>query len=433
VTTPSGRPTAAPVTIRLIGDFDVLVDGVSTAAQWRRRDAAAVVKVLALTPDRSLHRERLMELLWPDVDTALAATRLHKAAHFARRATGRADAVVLRERVGLFPGADINVDIRDFRTAVVRARGVGGVEAAAAVLDRFPGEALPADLYEPWAQDARERHARARQQLLRQAQRWEELLELDPASEDAHLALMRRLVQQGDRSAALRQFERMDRALRDELGVRPSPAAVRLRAQVISAIRVLGPLTVAEETRLEQRIRFCRTPDDVTIAYAVTGDGPPLVKTANWMTHLDHDWHSPVWRHWLVDLSRRHRLIRYDERGCGLSERRPAEQSFDAWVRDLEAVVDAAGLDRFDLLGISQGGPVSMMYAARHPDRVRRLVLFGSYVQGRLVRARSEEAIRNHHMQVELARLGWGSDDPAFRMCFTAQFMPGEPLRKGKT
>ena len=290
-------------------------------------DAAAVVKVLALTPDRSLHRERLMELLWPDVDAALAAARLHKAAHFARRATGRADAVVLRERVGLFPGSDINVDIRDFGTAVVRARGVGGVEAAAAVLDRFPGETLPADLYEPWAQDARERHARARQQLLRQAQRWEELLELDPASEDAHLALMRRLVQQGNRSAALRQFERMDRALRDELGVRPSPAAVRLLAQVISAIRVLGPLTVAEETRLEQRIRFCRTPDDVTIAYAVTGDGPPLVKTANWMTHLDHDWHSPVWRHWLVDLSRRHRLIRYDERGCGLSERRPPSRA----------------------------------------------------------------------------------------------------------
>ncbi len=415
---------AAPVKVRLLGQFGVDVDG--TAASGWRRDAAALVKVLALSPARSLHRERLMDVLWAELDADTAASRLHKAAHFARRATGRQDAVVLRgDLVTLFPGGEISVDIEDFAVAADRAGAAGTISAAAAALDRYPDEPLPADPYEPWAHEVRERHALLRTRLLRQAERWDQVLVADPADEEAHLALMRRHVRDGDRSAALRQFERMDRALRSELGVGPSPAAVRLREQVISAMRDLEPLTIAEEVRLEQRIRFCRTADDVTIAYATTGTGPPLVKAANWMTHLDHDWHSPVWRHWLVDLSRRHQLIRYDERGCGLSDREIPDQSFEAWVRDLETVVDAAEVDRFDLLGISQGGGVAMEYAARHPERVRRLVLYGTYVQGRVARAVGDEDLRNHRLQIELARLGWGSDDPAFRMYFTAQFMPG--------
>jgi pimeloyl-ACP methyl ester carboxylesterase len=148
------------------------------------------------------------------------------------------------------------------------------------------------------------------------------------------------------------------------------------------------------------------------------------VKAANWLTHLDHDWNSTVWRHWLVGLSRTHTLVRYDERGCGLSDWDIPEPELDDWVRDLEAVVDAAGLDRFPLLGISQGGSVAVHYAARHPERVTKLVLYGTYVQGRMVRARSEEDRQEHALQVQLARVGWGRDDPSFRQVFTAQFMP---------
>lgn len=189
-------------------------------------------------------------------------------------------------------------------------------------------------------------------------------------------------------------------------------------------MRDLGRITPAEQERLEQQIRFTRTRDDVTLAYACSGSGAPLVKAANWLTHLDHDWHSTVWRHWLMDLPRGHRLIRYDERGCGLSDWDIKPPSFASWVHDLEAVVDSAGLDRFPLLGISQGGPVAVAYAARHPERVTKLVLYGSYAQGRLVRARSEEQVREHALDVELARLGWGRDDPTFRQVFTSQFMP---------
>ena len=126
-----------------------------------------------------------------------------------------------------------------------------------------------------------------------------------------------------------------------------------------------------------QEIRFCTAGDGTRLAYAGSGAGPPLVKAANWLSHLDYDWESPAWRHWLADLSRRFRLIRYDERGCGLSDWDIARFSFEDWVDDLEAVVDAAGLDRFPLLGISRGGPVAIAYAVRHPGRVTHLVLLG--------------------------------------------------------
>jgi pimeloyl-ACP methyl ester carboxylesterase len=293
------------------------------------------------------------------------------------------------------------------------------------VLDEHPGEPLPAELYLDWAAEPRERLAGLRHQLLQQAGRWREIIELDPADEDAHVGLMRELAKAGDRRGALREFENLDRSLRRELGTGPGPTAVALRDELLAALQDLETVTPAEVGRLEQQIRFCRTADEVTLAYACSGSGPPLVKAANWLTHVDHDWNSPVWRHWLVELSRRHQLIRYDERGCGLSDWDIKPATFDSWVQDLETVVDSAGLDRFPLLGISQGGPVAVAYAARHPERVTRLVLYGTYVQGRLPRATTEEARREHALQVELARLGWGRDEPAFRQVFTSQFMPG--------
>jgi len=183
-------------------------------------------------------------------------------------------------------------------------------------------------------------------------------------------------------------------------------------------------MTPAEAGRLEQEIRFCRTGDGVTIAYASSGEGTPLVRAANWLTHVDHDWNSSVWRHWLVDLSRNHRLIRYDERGCGLSDWDIEPPTFESWIRDLEAVVDSAGVERSPLIGISRAGPVAIAYAMRHPERVSKLVLYGTYVQGRVARATNDEQVRLHRAQVELARLGWGRDDPTFRQVFTSQFMP---------
>ncbi|GAA4404761.1 alpha/beta fold hydrolase [Fodinibacter luteus] len=176
--------------------------------------------------------------------------------------------------------------------------------------------------------------------------------------------------------------------------------------------------------RVEQRIRFCRTADGERLAYATVGDGPPLVRAAHWITHLDHEWESPVWQHWMEGLSRNRTLVRYDERGCGLSDHDPYDVSLESFVHDLETVVDDLGLERFPLMGLSQGGPVAVEYAHRHPERVSRLVLVGAFVQGRRARATTPSHELEFEMQRDLIRLGWGRDEHSFRLYFSSVFMP---------
>ena len=176
--------------------------------------------------------------------------------------------------------------------------------------------------------------------------------------------------------------------------------------------------------RATQQIRYCTSPDGVRIAYASTGSGPPLVKAANWLTHLDLEWDSPIWAHWIDALSAHHRLIRYDERGCGMSDWDVSGISLDAWVEDLELVVDSVGLERFPLLGLSQGGAVALAYAVRHPERVSRVVLVGAYARGRLARAASPDEREEAALDMQVGRVGWRRDDPAYRQVFAAQFLP---------
>jgi pimeloyl-ACP methyl ester carboxylesterase/DNA-binding CsgD family transcriptional regulator len=177
-------------------------------------------------------------------------------------------------------------------------------------------------------------------------------------------------------------------------------------------------------TTPSQQIRFCTSSDGVRIAYATSGNGPPLVKVGTWMTHVELDWESSVWRPWLREMSRDHTFLRYDSRGCGLSDREVAELSVEAWVRDLEAVADAAGIERFPLLGLSQGAAIAIAYAARHPERVSHLILHGAFARGRLRRDPSPQEREDAETMVKLAELGWGKDDPAYRQFFTTQFIP---------
>ena len=134
---------------------------------------------------------------------------------------------------------------------------------------------------------------------------------------------------------------------------------------------------------MKQAVRFCVTPDGVRLAYAATGSGPPIVRVATWLTHLEFDSDSPVWRHWLDGLGHGRTLVRYDERGCGLSDREVGDPDVDTWVADLETVADAVELDRFALLGMSQGAAIALAYAAQHPDRVTHLILYGGWARGR--------------------------------------------------
>jgi len=179
---------------------------------------------------------------------------------------------------------------------------------------------------------------------------------------------------------------------------------------------------------MKQQIRFCRAHDGTRIAFAVTGSGSPLVRAPHWLTHLEYEWQSPLWRPWLTALTAGRSLVRMDARGCGLSDRGVETISFEAFVRDLEAVVDAAGLERFALFGHSQGGAIAMEYAVRHPERVSQLVLLGAYARGRL--KRSPQSRSESEAQLKLVEVGWGGDDPSYRQFFASQFMPGASLEQ---
>jgi pimeloyl-ACP methyl ester carboxylesterase/DNA-binding winged helix-turn-helix (wHTH) protein len=181
--------------------------------------------------------------------------------------------------------------------------------------------------------------------------------------------------------------------------------------------------TPAPPTALRQEVRFCAASDGAQIAYASVGRGLPLVKTANWLNHLEYDWESPVWSPLFRVLAGEYQFVRYDARGNGLSDWDVPDLSFDAFVSDLETVVEAVGLKRFSLLGISQGAAISIAYAVRHPERVSHLVLYGSFARGRKKRGSPTE-IANSDAMVTLIRQGWGQENPAFRQLFTSLFIP---------
>ncbi len=172
----------------------------------------------------------------------------------------------------------------------------------------------------------------------------------------------------------------------------------------------------------DQEIRFCRGRDGVRIAYAVHGSGPPVVVVSCWLSHLQHDWQSPVWRHFLDELGEIATVIRYDERGFGLSDWNVTDFSLDARLADLEALIDKLDMPRFVLLGMSGGAPVGMAYASRHPERVSRMILYGAAIGG--WRLDTPEAKDREETFRGLIRIGWARPDPVFRRVFTSIFVP---------
>jgi pimeloyl-ACP methyl ester carboxylesterase/DNA-binding CsgD family transcriptional regulator len=179
------------------------------------------------------------------------------------------------------------------------------------------------------------------------------------------------------------------------------------------------------ESRFRQRVRYLRTVDGVQLAWAEAGAGPVLVKAANWLTHLEYELESPLWRHWIRFFTDHFRLVRYDERGNGLTEWKVGDLSFERFVEDLDTVIQAAGPEEpFTLIGMSQGAATAVAYAVDHPDRVGRLVLYGGYARG-VAHRRDPSIERESSAIVELTRLGWDRDNPVFRQLFTSCFAPG--------
>lgn len=381
----------AGLQLRLIGDVALSRDGAPVPLPASRKTRALFAYLVL--DQRAHRRERLCDLFWDLPDDPRGALRWSLS-----KIRG-----MLGEDAGWLTGDRDHVRLTFPRERIDAARierlTEGGSEAAivaaakGAIDPPLGGIDLPnLDSYSAWLTAARGAIDAVRAPVLRAASRVAGLAS-GLAARFAHAA-----TEAGDTS--------------DEAG---ADAAASVSAFAESAL----PVNFA----VEQTVRYCFAADRVRIAYACTGRGPPLVKAANWLNHLERDWVSPAWGEMVRSLSNRRMLVRYDSRGNGLSEWGVPTLGFDDFVADLETVVDHLGIERFPLIGVSQGCAVSIEYAARHPERVAALVLIGGYAAG--WRATADAAVTaQREAIITLVRHGWGEDNPVYRQLFTHTFMP---------
>lgn len=428
----TASPDAAShgLSVNLVGSLEVQAGGRRLELPASRKTRALLgYLVLTGAPQR---RDRLCELFWDVPDDPRGALRwsLTKLRPLLNR-DGIERLATDRERVALLD-ADLNLDIRRIKACLDDLEA--GIESLASAWRSADGVLLDdCDLpnlpgYSAWLEGERQGLTVLRAGLARRlaldpatsgdealvwARRWIEDQPLDPAAAQTLVAATRqaRGSEEARRKAAEMEALLLDAGLEIPEWAVAEPAAPA------------SPAT--EPARPRQIVRFVRAGDGVNLAWASVGRAaaPPLVKAANWLTHLELDWEAPIWSPLYRDLATTHRLIRYDERGCGLSDWDVPEISLDTFVSDLEAVVDAAGLERFPLLGISQGASVSIEYAARHPERVSHLILFGGYSAGWRHWATPAE-VREREAVMVLTGAGWGRTDPSYRRLFSTTFMP---------
>ncbi|UOM34094.1 alpha/beta hydrolase [Acuticoccus sp. I52.16.1] len=415
--------------ITLFGELKVFAGG-SAVALPSSRKARALLAFLVAT-GRPQRRERLCEMFWGLPDDPKAALRwslskLRKVVD----APDRVRIVADRERV-TFDATGVTVDLAEIERQL--SGGAAPVDLAAlqamaeplgmVFLDGMDGAGDAS--FESWLAVQRHDALVTRAQVLRrlathpelpplEGQKWRRLWrEADPAGAEAHMA-----------AAAPPANARVPRPPPPHPPARRRPDPVDpAHAPAVPARRPRRVTDIRHRPLRAQRIGFCDVPDGTKIAYATVGSGPPLLKAANWLNHLEFDWSSPIWGRSFAAISRTRTFVRYDERGCGLSDWEVDDLSFDAFVEDLEAVADRLGLDRFPLLGVSQGCAVSIEYAVRHPERVSGLILVGGYAAGWRHLASAAEQARREAV-LTLTALGWGTDNPAYRHIFSQTFMP---------
>jgi DNA-binding SARP family transcriptional activator/pimeloyl-ACP methyl ester carboxylesterase len=358
--------------LRLLGGFRAIVDGSPVAADsWATRRSSELVQLLALARDRRLHRDEVLEALWPRLDPEAGAANLYKAASHARKGLGDTAAVVLRgASVWLAPEAEVTVDVDRYEAEARTALETGdAVRCANAAL--LYDDLLPEARYEDWVIVVRGRLRALQLELLRKAALWEQVLALDPLDQQAHRALMRRYAETGNRLAALFQFGHLRELLRRELGLEPDPETVDLYREF-----ALGP--PSPPPFVPPPIRYVRS-GEVSIAYQVVGEGPPdLLMIPGWISHLALDWEEPTWVDWCERMTSFARLIRFDKRGTGLSDRPPGVSTLEERMEDARAVLDDVAIDSAHVMGWSEGGPLGILLAATHPEAVRSLVLYGT-------------------------------------------------------
>ena len=416
--------------VRLLGDFELSLDGEPVTLPASRKTRALLAYLIVT--DRPQRRERLCELFWdlPDDPRASLRWSLSKLRHVINDDDNErltAD----RERVRFEP-VGARTDLNRIKKGLEDPQASNDLLAKCTQLlgDEFlSGVDLPEHGdFSIWLHGERDRTQRLRAAAVARlidhpdtspdfaldyAQRWLSVSPYSRHAADALILAHRKLGHDREASHTIR-----------ELGTKFRDAGMEWNAAEDGKLAEETPKSKDRALLSSQTIHFCKSSDSVSIAYGCVGQGPPLVKAANWLSHLELDWDAPIWSPLFRELARDHQFIRYDERGNGLSDWDVPEISLETFVTDLEAVVDTLELERFPLLGISQGAAVSIEYAVRHPERVSKLILFGGYPTGWRINA-SPDDLAEREAIMTLTKTGWGQDNPAYRHIFSATFLPG--------
>jgi pimeloyl-ACP methyl ester carboxylesterase len=406
--------------ISLCGELRVVSDGSGISLPASRK-ARGLLAFLVAT-GRPHRRERLCEMFWNLPDDPKAALRwsLSKLRGVVD-APDRARIVADRERVH-FDCEGVRVDVNEFYARLRQEHvAVEELEPIARQLDMVFLDGLDGaggDSFDAWLASERNDAQAARAAVLR---RLATHADIDPISAQKWRRLWREADPLGaaaDESRSKALFSTLDASDIDS-----ETTLGRGNEDMPAHARTSGAANPRARELRTQRIGFCKARDGTKIAYATAGSGPPLFKAANWLNHLEFDWASPIWGETFAAMARGRTFIRYDERGSGLSDWDVADLGFNAFVEDLEAVVDTLHLDRFPLVGVSQGCAVSIEYAVRHPERVTGLILIGGYAAGWRHMASPEEQERRKAL-IRLTEVGWGTDNAAYRHVFSKTFMP---------
>ncbi|CDX23629.1 Transcriptional regulator, SARP family [Mesorhizobium sp. ORS 3324] len=414
-------PYSGPLELRVLGDFQVTRDGALLDLPPSRK-TRALLAYLAVT-GKAHQRERLCEIFWDIPDDPRGALRwsLSKI----RQVLGEDEAALVADRNSVSLG--VATDYARLLPLVKGDISLASTEELEVVAGSIRGDFL-ADLslgrcfeYEAWRAG------------------------VASEVEIVELGILRELVERlaGEPRRALPLARRLRRLLPEDIGLaeeiealeekvkaaaaQPAARSAQPSANAAAPARSISPSPAKSAATAQdpgRAVHFCRGLDGTRLAFAKTGSGPPILRAAHWMSHLTFDWDSPIWRHWMSELSRANQLVRYDERCNGLSQRHVVDVSFDTMVSDLECVVEAAGLDRFTLLGLSQSCAVSIAYAVRHPERLSGMILYGGYVKGWRARGDAGE-IATREAAATLMRESWGKSNPMFRQAFCSMFIPG--------
>lgn len=419
------------IRVEIVGELALSCNGAAIALPASKK-TRALLAYMVLNP-RPQRRDWLCELLWDLPDDPRGALRW-SLSKLRSALSPFVDGVIAadRERAWVEVGT-IDLDISQDRALLDNAAipALADLESAAARLRQplLAGLDLPAQpTFQAWLTAERDAASALRKKLLTliahrlqdspdEAIPWlREWAEADPceaAPAQALVAALKRLGRSNEADTAAAKY----RAEALSAGLRPTPIAGPGSAPGLPSVP--APVRLVDR----QKVGFCRARDGARIAFATVGGGPPLVKAANWLSHLELDWDAPIWAPMFRELARDHCFIRYDERGNGLSDWEVPALDFTGFVSDLEAVVAATGAERFPLLGISQGCAVAIEFAARHPEKVSHLILWGGYAAGWRVAATPEVRAEREAI-ITLVRQGWGREDPVYRHIFSSSFMP---------